>query len=80
MTEVRNIRPAAAVFVPSHRTGWWGGPDKRLRCIRDDKVVFADEATAEHRAASIRQREPTMQAYKGRCGHWHVGHSRRKRR
>lgn len=75
----------AETYTPSSRIGWWGGPDMRIRCLQDDKVVFPDQAAAEQSAAKIRARGNTarederMCAYRGKCGHWHVGHSRRAR-
>lgn len=66
---------AAPTYIPNNRRGWWGGPDLRVRCCKDDKVVFADESAAARSAAKVRGRgEATMHAYRGRCGHWHVGH------
>lgn len=72
----------AATYTPSNRMGWWGGPDTRLRCCGCDKVVFPNQAAAEGSAAKVREREAprkdrkVMQAYLGKCGHWHVGHGR----
>lgn len=70
-------------YVPSNRQGWWGGPDTRVRCCTCDKVVFESQELAERSAAKVRDREhrqdgKVMQAYLGRCGHWHVGHGRVK--
>lgn len=72
----------AHVYVPADRRGWWGGQDTRPRCSCCDKVVFADQEAAERSAAKVREREAprkdrkVMQAYLGKCGHWHVGHGR----
>ena len=61
-------RSPAPIYVPEGKMGWWGGPDFRERCSQDDKVVLD-----RHRA--MRTAEKTgMNAYVGRCGHWHVGH------
>ena len=69
------------VFVPENRTGWWGGTDTRPRCSMDDKVVFVSRDKAEESAAKIRARDNRhdnylMTAYQGKCGNWHVGHSK----
>ena len=73
----------ARVYVPEDRMGWWGTPDKRPRCAHCGKVVFASQELAEASAGKAAQREQradgkVMQAYEGRCGHWHVGHSKAK--
>ena len=59
----------ATTYVPEHRSGWWGGPDVRLRCSMDDKVVFATEQDAQE--SNDRANDP-MTYYLGPCGHWHV--------
>lgn len=70
------------VYVPENRRGWWGGQDTRVRCADCGKVVFPDQERAERSAAKVREREAprkdrkVMQAYLGKCGHWHVGHGR----
>lgn len=78
----------AETYVPPDRLGWWGGQDTRTRCTACGKVVFPDEAAAERSADKARCSELTraprrdgkvMQAYIGQCGHWHVGHGRKKR-
>lgn len=84
MTEV------ASTYVPNALQGWWGGPDLRVRCTLCSKVVFDCQEKAEASAAKTREREyeqsfpwkhkNEMQAYLGSCGHWHVGHSKRKQR
>ena len=75
------------VYIPSDRLGWWGGLDTRPRCSTDNKVVFPDQLTAEAAADRIRNTtlkpyqivlNESMSAYQGKCGFWHVGHSRRK--
>lgn len=76
-------------YVPERRKGWWGGPDKRVRCLKTDKVVLPSQAEAEYKAKNIRERElfrkpradgKVMNAYQcGYCGFWHVGHGRKKR-
>lgn len=63
------------------RQGWWGGPDTRPRCPKDDKVIFESQEKAETSAAKIRERggqrgEERFNAYQGRCGYWHVGKGR----
>ncbi len=73
-----SLNDKAATFVPPHRVGWWGGPDKRERCSRDDKVVFADEPAARKSAEAASDRGTPMKAYLGKCGHWHT--ARRTRR
>lgn len=60
------------VFIPEGRTGWWGGPDTRLRCKADDKVVFMDKEAAERAAQKACDRGTPMKYYRGRCGHLHV--------
>lgn len=62
----------AEVFVPENRTGWWGGPDTRLRCKADGKVVFMDEDAAKRAAQKACDRGQPMKHYRGRCGHLHV--------
>lgn len=64
----------AEVFIPEGRVGWWGGPDTRLRCKADDKVVFMDKEAAER---AVAKSEGRMKCYLGRCGHWHL--ARRKK-
>ena len=61
------------------RMGWWGGIDERPRCEEHDKVAFTEER-AERSAEKIRARGTEMSAYLADCGHWHVGHSRKKRK
>jgi hypothetical protein len=54
--------------------------DPRLRCTRDQKVVYTTEAKAVHAAELITLREQPMRAYLGPCGHWHLtSHLRRKK-
>jgi hypothetical protein len=58
---------------------WYTGIMK-TRCAHCHKVVIAhDEETAYERAKQITERRKVhpkynfrMQAYKGKCGHWHV--------
>lgn len=74
---------AADVFVPVGRQGWWGGVDTRPRCACCGKVVFPSQERAEASAAKAAQREQrrdgkVMQAYLGKCGHWHVGHGKKR--
>ena len=69
--------PTAEVYVPEGRRGWWGGADTRLRCTADGKVVFADQDAAERSASKARERGAGMHSYRGKCGHWHIGHDRR---
>lgn len=75
---------SAAVYVPENRQGWWGGLDTRPRCERCGKVAFAGPDEAERSAANIRARgnvsrgDERMAAYRGKCGNWHVGHSRQR--
>jgi hypothetical protein len=64
----------APVYVPDEVTGFWGGPDERPRCSLDGKVI-KDEAGAKRTAERA-----GMQAYLGKCGHWHVGHAKRRMR
>ena len=55
-----------------------GGPDLRPRCEIDGKVLFTKEQ-AKLSAKAIRKRGVDMNAYKGKCGHWHVGHKPKKK-
>jgi hypothetical protein len=68
-------------YVPEAKVGWWGGSDTRVRCVRDEKVVFDTLELAEKSAEKIRGRDNRydnhlMTAYKGKCGNYHVGHSK----
>ncbi len=67
----------ARTYVPEEREGWWGGPDKRLRCTIDHKVVFAHEADAKRSADKATARGSPMQAYRAKCGHWHTSRVRK---
>ena len=58
-------------FVPADRMGWWGDFDTRERCTKDDKVVLSK------RKADMVAFRTGMSAYLGKCGHYHVGHSRK---
>ena len=69
----------ARCYIPEEREGWWGGPDKRLRCTADDKVVFGTEKDAERAAAKATARGEPMIHYRGRCGHLHVARKRQRR-
>jgi hypothetical protein len=53
--------------------------DARLRCAEDGKVVYTSMGQAEHAAERISGRQP-MQAYLGRCGHYHVSRIKGDRR
>lgn len=68
-------------YVPLGRQGWWGGPDLRERCTKDDFVVLTEEK-AKERAEKVRLK-PGMErfsAYKGKtCGYWHVGIKRSRK-
>ena len=66
-------------YIPEEREGWWGGPDKRLRCRADDKVVFATEQDAQRAAAKATARGEPMHSYRGRCGHMHIARTRRRK-
>ncbi len=73
----------AAIYIPENRPAWRGGLDKRTRCAHCGKVVFPSQEKAEASAAKAAARETrqdgkVMQAYLGKCGHWHVGHGRKK--
>lgn len=69
----------ARCYIPEEREGWWGGPDKRLRCTQDDKVVFATEQDAERAAAKATARGEPMIHYRGRCGYLHIARKRQRR-
>jgi len=75
----RELIMKAEVYIPENRTGWWGGPDKRLRCRTCDKVVFTTEQDAEAAAAKATARGEPMIHYRGRCGHLHVARKRVRR-
>ena len=65
-----NQRATVPTFVPKNLIGWWGGPDERVRCIKDKKVVLTQE-----KAERVALRSG-MSAYIGKsCGYWHVGHN-----
>lgn len=64
-------------YIPEEREGWWGGPDKRLRCRADDKVVFATELDAKRAAEKATNRGTPMKYYRGRCGHLHTARIRK---
>lgn len=66
---------AAETYTERH---WFTGKLK-LRCRQDGKVVYPDEAEATLRAQQISERTP-MYPYLGKCGHWHVSRTLRKRR
>lgn len=61
------------VYIPFDRTGWWGGPDTRERCVDDDKVILTKD-----RAQRVANRSG-MTIYIGKCGYLHVGHSKRRK-
>ncbi len=63
----------APTYVPDGRVGWWGGPDQRVRCLIDNKVVLELD-----RARKIAA-QTDMSAYTGKCGHIHVGHGKQGR-
>lgn len=65
------------VFTPLNRWGWWGGLDRRPRCLIHDKVTFGSQEAAERSAAKATARGYAMHAYRGKCGHWHVATTRR---
>lgn len=70
---------SAPIYTPTSRRGWWGGPDRRPRCTKCDKVAFPDMEAAERSAAKIRARgDECMYAYQGKCGNFHVGHDYRR--
>lgn len=71
--------PKAECFFPEGRTGWWGGPDKRLRCSADDKVVFMSTDDARAAAAKATERGEPMIYYRGRCGHLHLARKRKRK-
>ncbi len=78
-TALVEVNMKARCYIPEERMGWWGGPDKRLRCTADDKVVFGTEKDAERAAAKATARGEPMIHYRGRCGHMHIARKRRKR-
>lgn len=59
----------AETYIPVDRMSWWGGPDERVRCSVDDKVVFYTEQAAQQ---SVDRATHLMKCYKGKCGHWHL--------
>lgn len=66
-------------YVPEGREGWWGGPDTRLRCRADDKVVFFSEADAQKAANKATNRGEPMKWYRGKCGHLHIARDKKRR-
>lgn len=68
----------APTYIPDDLMGWWGEPDKRERCSLDQKVVLKDQSSAMKKAERIQKQGENMVAYLGKCGHWHLGHSRKK--
>lgn len=64
-------------YIPEDREGWWGKPDKRLRCRKHHKVVFT-ETQAERSAQKATNRGTPMHAYLGNCGHWHTARTRER--
>lgn len=75
----RALRPVkAATYIPEEREGWWGGPDTRLRCAADHKVVFQTEHAAQRSADKATHRGTAMHAYLGKCGHWHTARTTRR--
>lgn len=68
----------AGTYIPEEREGWWGGPDTRLRCKADHKVIFANEGDATRSANKATARGTAMHAYKGACGHWHTTRTTRR--
>lgn len=65
----------------------WDGAGVRIRCSDCNKVVVGyDRKSAELRAQQITERPPVsekykcvMKAYLGKCGHWHVSNTLRRR-
>lgn len=71
---VEMVPVRAEVYTPEGRTGWWGGPDTRLRCREDDKVVFVCEDDAKRAVAKAGD---AMKYYRGQCGHLHLARKRK---
>lgn len=71
--------PRAKCYVPEGRTGWWGGPDTRLRCQADNKVIFMSKEDADRAAQKACDRGDPMKSYRGRCGHLHIARKWKKR-
>jgi hypothetical protein len=69
-----NSQGPAPTYIPDSREGWWGGPDTRLRCTLDDKVVKTEEGARKTAARA------NLVAYQGPCGHWHLTSHRSIRR
>lgn len=61
-------------YIPVDKVGWWGDIDERVRCLKCHKVVIESQEIAEQKAEKIRKRGESMFAYRGKCGHWHIGH------
>ncbi len=63
----------AEVYTLEFPDVWWGGPDKRVRCTKDGKVVMTLEgAQRTILKASRGPRWTLMVAYTGVCGHLHL--------
>ena len=67
---IRDKKRNVDTYVPTDRTGWWGGPDERERCVMHDKVVLTEVGAAK---VVVRTE---MESYIGDCGHLHVGHGK----
>lgn len=65
------------VHVPENRQGWWGGPDRRPRCLEHDKVAFETRERAQRSADGATLRGTPMSVYRANCGSWHVARARR---
>lgn len=70
--------PRAGGYVPLGRIGWWGGPDKRVRCDIDGKVILRGEEHAKKSVAAAEERGQPMLWYRGRCGHLHLARDKKR--